>query len=760
MPVADPFAADILSRLADDISGPMSAGARVDAITLGPGLTLDLVSPLREAGMFLALTRDLDARPVVVEAQLVQAAGDVSLSSLVFAGWSEAGSVLPLHLPVADPETETVGPFRLRLSVFRDGAALPEAEAAVLVEGRLVSGRLGRLMALLDAEAVAIRRHARAIAAARRIDTAEQASLDRHGGDLGVPRQTARLTLKGDGTVSTEAGQEPDADYRRRLALYRAVSFPRPAQYAARLGEQGPLAEMGFQGRLTLREDANPFSLAVTLISVGETQAKADDLAKNFRTFLRNWVLVDPRTPPPAARRLSKADADALSQLRTRLRDNIDLTTDDAAMAPDLAFALDRLAALLSAVGVAQKLELIRALDPKSGSRYGLGLGIAIAPLQQATLDALFDAAAEPPPAGASVEVRATFSALERPGAANDDPLGAWVLRACGFRTVHLAEAGELFLSHLATGALALAGDTSLVLPAAGNAVAEAFLAGFAPEAGSATSRIIGAAIASAAAALPGTQPAADAAGLLAAAVAAGPARSILLRAEGLPAIEDWEPVRDAMAALPADGLAVLELPAPTVTGMANADDAAWAALGRLAQALRQAGAATAIPFFTANAAGVVVATAALPVAGANLTGRASTGIRWFAIPIDHLADNSTARGGFRMATLDRRTGPATTFRARVPGLYALVALGYQHLGGTDPYEVRIEADDGDLLTYMQYEFLMNMLATRYPAGVEINTWPIRRFHVASDDGARIALDPSAARTWRPFRRPRRAGTS
>ncbi|MDK1483121.1 hypothetical protein, partial [Sinorhizobium sp. 6-117] len=66
MPISDPFSADILRRLADDMTGPMAAGARVESVPLGAGLTVELTAALREAAMFLALSADLDARPLTV----------------------------------------------------------------------------------------------------------------------------------------------------------------------------------------------------------------------------------------------------------------------------------------------------------------------------------------------------------------------------------------------------------------------------------------------------------------------------------------------------------------------------------------------------------------------------------------------------------------------------------------------------------------------------------------------------------------------
>lgn len=758
MPITDPHGADILSRLAADMVGPMAAGARVEALALGQDMTLALTAPLREAALFLALKADLDALPLRVEARLVQP--DQGLAPLVFAGWSERGTVLPLHIPVADPATAVVAPFRVKLRLIRGAADLTAAEAADLVEGRLISGRFGRLMAVTEAETVALRRHARAIGAARALATASGEALDRHGSDLGVPRQTARLTLSSNGSVGSVAEVEPDARYRARLNLFHATAFPRPAQYAARLGPDGTLAAMGFAGHFDLVEAANPFALGCTLISVDATAAAAKARRDHFLDFLRDWVLIDPKAAPNPRRRLTQSERAAQAALRQRLSARVDLTAAVPAMAPDLARALDRLASLLRVLGVAQKIDLLRGLDPDAGSRHALGLGIAIAPLKAETIDTVLAATGKPPPAPPAEDraALASFTALVPPAAAADDPLGAWIFRACGFQTVHLAEPGAVYLSHLTTGALVLAGDT-LLAGAAGAPATEDFEASFAPEAGSAASAGIAAATAEAAAVLPGTAPAANPADFLDHPVAPGAARGLRLAAAGLPAITDWDPIRDALAALPSTAQAVLALPAATVAGLNAGVDADWDRLGGLVTALRLSGASTAIPLFTANAAALVISTAPLPVAGSNLTGRASTAFRWFAIPLDQPVNPAAPDAASRGVEVTRRTGPVTTFRALRPGLFALVVLGYQRLGGTDPFEVRVETGPDDQLSFMQYEYLMNLLALRYPAGVEINTWPIRRFHVMADDGTPTPLDPSAARTWRPFRRPRRAGT-
>jgi hypothetical protein len=53
----------------------------------------------------------------------------------------------------------------------------------------------------------------------------------------------------------------------------------------------------------------------------------------------------------------------------------------------------------------------------------------------------------------------------------------------------------------------------------------------------------------------------------------------------------------------------------------------------------------------------------------------------------------------------------------------------------------------------------MNVLERAFPIGVEINTFSVRRRHVDLDgDGIPDPLPPAAARTYRPFHRPRQRG--
>jgi len=87
--------------------------------------------------------------------------------------------------------------------------------------------------------------------------------------------------------------------------------------------------------------------------------------------------------------------------------------------------------------------------------------------------------------------------------------------------------------------------------------------------------------------------------------------------------------------------------------------------------------------------------------------------------------------------------------------------VGYARRSGTEPYEFRVELPAGALLTFEQYEWLMNLLGHAYPAGVRVNTWSIRQQHVdLKIDQTTAPLDPTISRTFRAFRRIRQRGLS
>jgi hypothetical protein len=65
---------------------------------------------------------------------------------------------------------------------------------------------------------------------------------------------------------------------------------------------------------------------------------------------------------------------------------------------------------------------------------------------------------------------------------------------------------------------------------------------------------------------------------------------------------------------------------------------------------------------------------------------------------------------------------------------------------------------DGALLDLDQYGYVMNLLEALCPIGIEINTFDIRRSHVADVGGTPTFLSSSASRTYHRYRRRRAVG--
>jgi hypothetical protein len=137
----------------------------------------------------------------------------------------------------------------------------------------------------------------------------------------------------------------------------------------------------------------------------------------------------------------------------------------------------------------------------------------------------------------------------------------------------------------------------------------------------------------------------------------------------------------------------------------------------------------------------VVVSSRSLPAGGLNVSGRRVSGVRWDALPVTGppAAVDGDEDGG--------------TARPAGDGISMLVALGYRTSELADPYQVRLDLADGDRLTPQQYEFLMNVVERAVPAGIEANTFAIRRRHLDLDgDGTADPLPVAAARVFRRFR--------
>ena len=209
---------------------------------------------------------------------------------------------------------------------------------------------------------------------------------------------------------------------------------------------------------------------------------------------------------------------------------------------------------------------------------------------------------------------------------------------------------------------------------------------------------------------------------------------------------------------MPASQWGVLRFSGAFATNLEHGRAAAWRELEEGLTAIRQSGLAAAVPIFTGSNSGLLLSAVSIPKIGFNISGKAATGVRWFVVPLDKRASSPGSASDIFKVT--RPSGFETSIRFREDGLYAVVALGYERRGDTDPYEVRaLPVEEDAVLNYAQYEFLMNFLSMRAPIGVEINTWRLRQFHVASEDGSRRPLGVAASQSFRRFHNPSQAGS-
>ena len=282
---------------------------------------------------------------------------------------------------------------------------------------------------------------------------------------------TTDLTVAAE-AVTTVDRREPDAEYRRRLSIYRPwPGHAQPAHIVEALNgpghggdpNAGPLGAMGLAQRFSVRERGNELALGIMLVSGEDPAARTAFLA-----YLRDVYLIWPKLNPPAnivhsARFLSSAERARQAQLRSGLRSHFDLATADAnpALGPGLAASLvlaARCRAALTHPGAPAPWRVRRAHDASAGSRYELGLGADLEAMPAAELDALAARHQDPARPAAARDIEALLAALE-PVSAADDPDGRWLLEPCGLRTVHRLPGGQVFVSQMPFGGLVVSGS-------------------------------------------------------------------------------------------------------------------------------------------------------------------------------------------------------------------------------------------------------------------------------------------------------------
>ncbi len=754
-------------HMIDHLSGPLTAGAVQSPLALdntGRVMTtwdtrepLVLISPLRSL-----LDEEWHIQPV-----LDPDGAATSLPGVHFASHTEQRAALPLYRPPVVPDTQRAGPFTIALALTVTVDGTPSAVAAhticdyVAVD--LVEGLMGRMLTILGAEKARIRRLARAIQAMRQLRYAEDDALDQMGADLGVPRFAEDLLYQKDGSggdIVTATRREPDAEYRHRLAIYRPFLMPTHAHVLAMLNGPGDdtdpnaglLGDIGLKERFRLLETDNEFAIAVHLIAVGDPQIRL-----NFLNYVRDAYLIFPANTAAnnnrhARRFMPQVHKDAITALRKRLRGGYDFADPAMGVAPLLATSLDRLARVRDRLGHANRWPVLRAQDETGGSRYEMGFGVDVRVPDPGELDDLAAQVTAGAGAAEDDDISALLSSLT-PQPSADDPEGAWLLEACGFRTVHRLDAARMYLSHLPTFGLTISGNnvtdvgTDVPLEARYHAPGDP-----------GQNVILVEGIAQAAAQWTGAgQPAFDvlddataqAAWQQAVSLANSDNAALVFRAATLPVVNDADYVVERLQKLPGELVQTVRLSVQQSQAILNLDGSAIDDLHDLVTLFKNNRIVSVLPLVTsANRVLLVLGAIGLPQAGINLSLRRATGFRWYVVPIEG--------SGGDISTL----GSRTTFSPWHIGLCAIVVLGYARRGLTDPYEVRVELPDDALLNLKQYEFLMNLLDHMHPIGVEVNTFSLRTEHVdLNADGAVDRLSPTVSKTYRQFRRARHRGS-
>lgn len=468
------------------LTAPFAGGATQNEVAIAPDGTASVAWSAREPVLLAAPQAGLGDETLELTGTLT-APDSVTLPALSFMPYTEAGAQLPLYLPSVDPASAEAQPFTVALTATRtapDGTrtTLAPAQLATVVSLTVLEGVLGRALYVAAAEKQRIRRQAREIQAMRRLGAAHLNALDRTGADLGVLRFTDQLAFDS-GTeqiLTVRAAQpEPDADYRRRLGLYRpwrrstlgAVTELLNGPGAPADANAGPLSQLAptLTERFSILDSAAPMAVAIHLVSAGDDQIRAQ-----FLSYIRATMLIWPADSAAAddvhgARFLPAAEKQRVEQVRTALRAGYAFTAGaetDPALASVLADALVRVANCRLALGDTSTWTITRAQANDAGSRYELGLGIDVELPAPAVLDQLHAALVNPArTADGDPEIEALLESMT-PESSAADPEGRWLLEPCGLRTVHRLDAGTLFVSHLPVFGLVIDGASTAPLTA------------------------------------------------------------------------------------------------------------------------------------------------------------------------------------------------------------------------------------------------------------------------------------------------------
>lgn len=758
--------AEGVSLFRSALTAPFSAAMTSSPISMTNG-SFAATGSYRQPVFLVRLRRALGAEAVVVKPSV----NGETQRDVVFAPFSGEGTLLCAYRPQLQEGEDGTGAFTVDVDVCRVinetrhdhlpevGAVLSNADAAELIEGVVLEGLMARVLYLATLEKQRVIRVSREMDACRYLELAYADGLDAIGRDVGVARRSDR--------------DESDAEYRARLAIYTSWLLPTPAGFSEALNgaealngpeENGPanaglLSKVGVTDRFEIVEDINELSVATKLVYAGVNGKKAWN---NFHAEIQASHLVDLDKPLP--KQLPDSRRERYEVIRKRLNNEVKrLDAKVRRLAPLTASTLDRAVRLMRALAYNGDIVLVRAYDSDGGSAYELGLSVDVKPFDAAALTAMSKRVNE-------VKGDAEIVALARsltPRDPADDPLGAWLFEPCGFRTVHAVDKDRVLLSPLPSFGQWIDGDSEVK----GQTTYEAryHASGTATGVHVRVSESLDEATSLFAdngyGALPNVLTSAQLTDTLQklSAVAAPARPGILAESEaaGLVAHDAQVFSTSLRNNMNLDQVAALEIPKAAVEALAGGNGVKLrSALNDRTQALLEAGFySTAGVWDDANARLLVFASVSQLPASVTKIGEAPTATYyWYSTPVP-----SMAPGQEKSIFLKQNRGGRATVANRSDGLSLLVCIGYARRGLADPFEVKIKLEDaGTILNAGQYAYLMNLLETLYPVGIEINTYDIRRYHVDSDgDGKPEFLTSRASRTYyryrsrRPFSRGR-----
>lgn len=740
-PLLDPagFGAGVLAAAAAELIGPLSPAATPRPLTLratpppGPAGQAEAAvgGTTRHALVLCTVLSDVDTQGLTVRPALRAGSGTPQpLPEVTFAPHTAAGTALVAAVPPAG-EGGVTTPFSVLANGIRGDTGLSAAELIAAVRFDLVEGVLGRLLTVLLDEKGRIRRTARQLRAMRTLAVASGNALDRLGADLSCPRFADELFWDADQQspatrpLQPPGTREDDESYRARLRVLRGVRLPSKPWIDSALGGDGFLADVGVPSAVTADESVEPQLIALRLVAPGQPDA-IPPLLNAIRRVHLIWPADSAEGDDTHAARLLPPDEVARVNVQRAALAAWRVESFQP-VAPALAEALTTLDSRCTQLGARPWARVLKGQDNAGGSRFELGFGALLTAPVAAQLDAAVSAA----------------TALKDPNLVpqprSADPAGAWLLRACGMRTVELGADGTVFASTAPMGPLVVDaepdsdGDVPITL----------------------TARLVSATdpdhdvpVVAVITALAGAQltPVADPATVLAGArpTSTVPGLDAALSGRGVPKVIDVAAFTRQLGTVSPRDYVLFDLGAArTAAVIANST-----LLSPLFTTAAAAGASSVVALATgAGTLALMFGVAGLPLAGSNLAGEHTLVHHW------------QVRGlGTQRATLTRRRGASVTIPILNDGISVVSCVVGPHTGANDTYTWRPSLPDGVLLTLRQYEHLLNIVELVTPVGVRADTFGIRRRHVDVDgSGKATVLNIAPARAYRHYRLTRSA---